>query len=81
MNKEQAINYLKSSGFSDEQINEVKQAFTADIYTELDKAIEEVKTERDKCYLDEYCYSHGWGMQSALEIFERHIRGAKNGKV
>ena len=85
MNGEQAKQWLNEviDFYTDNKINKttceaLKTVLTEleQLHTELDKAIEEVKTERDKCYLDEYCYSHGWGMQSALEIFERHIEGA-----
>ena len=42
----------------------------------LDKvktALEELRKERDKSYECEATF-HGWGMQSAIEIFERHLK-------
>lgn len=36
----------------------------------LDEAMEQIRTERDKSY-EGGAISHGWGMQSALEMLER----------
>ena len=39
---------------------------------DLEAAIEEIKTERDKSYACE-AIGHGWGLQSALEIIQKHL--------
>ena len=39
---------------------------------DLEAAIEEIKTERDKSYACE-AVGHGWGLQSALEIIQKHL--------
>ena len=44
------------------------------ILEKINDAFEEIRVERDKCYADEYTIGHGWGMQSAIEIMERHLR-------
>ena len=44
------------------------------ILEKINDAFEEIRVERDKCYADEYTIGHGWGMQSAIEILERHLR-------
>lgn len=39
---------------------------------DLEAAIEEIKTERDKSYaVDDR--GHGWGLQSAFEILQKHL--------
>ncbi len=38
----------------------------------IDEAIEEIKAERDKSYACE-AIGHGWGLQSALEIIQKHL--------
>ena len=44
------------------------------ILEKITDAFEEIRVERDKCYEDEYTIDYGWGMQSAIEIMERHLR-------
>lgn len=43
------------------------------ILEKVKDGLEEVRKERDKCYEDEYTMFNGWGMQSAIEIMERHL--------
>ena len=43
------------------------------ILEKVKDAFEDIRKERDKCYEDEYTIGHGWGMQSAIEILERHL--------
>lgn len=50
MTREQAINYLKSSGFSDEQIKAIKDAFTCDKCSMYDP---ERKSCKDKGDMDD----------------------------
>ena len=40
----------------------------------LNETLEELRKERDKDYQSEYTHFHGWGIQSAIEIVERHFR-------
>ena len=43
------------------------------ILEKIEDALEELRKERDKSYADEYTHFHGWGIQSAIEILERHL--------
>ena len=71
MTRIEVINYLKSSGMSDEQINEIASAFCEDIKAEISKTVcEESKhCDGDVCLVN-WCL----GLKFSLEIIDKYIQ-------
>ena len=71
MTIKQARTYLRSSGFSTEQIEEIQSAF------EHKSVIEDIKADLDKRYdeVKPYDIQYASGLEEALEIIERHCGG------
>ena len=72
MNRQQAINYLLSSGFSEEQINTIEQAFKQEPTTKNDLAVAEmIKLVRESDVIDR---TDGSELAKAFNyLFDRYI--------
>ena len=54
----------------DGAVKEIRTKFV--LKKTIEEAMDEIKTERDKSYECE-ALGHGWGLQSALEILQKHL--------
>jgi DNA-binding transcriptional MerR regulator len=66
MTREQAINYLRSSGFSEEQIQEIVKAL------EQEPVLDKIRAEIEQEYKVESEHPYGEGLRRALKIIDKY---------
>jgi DNA-binding transcriptional MerR regulator len=72
MTREQAINYLRSSGFSEEQIQEIVKAL------EQEPVLDKIRAEIEKEYKVESEHPYGEGLRRALKIIDKYKAETEN---
>ena len=69
MNRQQAINYLLSSGFSEEQINTIEQAFKQEPTTKNDLGVDCISRADVLKLMQDNWHTHNgdWAMQESMD--------------